>query len=302
MRNHSHRRAFTLVELLVVISIIALLVALLLPALGLAREAGRASVCASRMSQIGYALHHYATDHRDWIPREGMINHNVGNNNWAYYYPWPRALYKYVRRLPSAEWEILIPNGLASSALWDHGNGMTLDPNRQERDKIYVYKNMPQYQCPSHPNPLHYIHYINNGIMIDPNNREQIWPRGHFYEGRHPTAPITEFTLPSYQMYMSEFTDDRDNSVWAATYQTYAYSPDHVYDVFVENHINGPDEGAFGNVTNVSRIFSQRHFARGANALFVDGHVELRESDTLKLLDSWDDRTHNPSLFKFGGW
>ena len=54
----SRKRAFSLVELLVVVAIIGVLVALVLPAVQAAREAGRRTVCASNMRQLGLALHH----------------------------------------------------------------------------------------------------------------------------------------------------------------------------------------------------------------------------------------------------
>ena len=60
--------AFTLIELLVVIAIIGLLAALLMPALGRTKEAGRSAACLSNLHQIGVALQLYVQDNNNRLP------------------------------------------------------------------------------------------------------------------------------------------------------------------------------------------------------------------------------------------
>lgn len=102
------RNAFTLIELLVVIAIIAILAALLVPALTRAKGEARKTSCMNRLRQWQMALILYAQDNEDETPRESAFTPGVTLNPWLHVYPplafdvWYNALPRQIEQRPSS--------------------------------------------------------------------------------------------------------------------------------------------------------------------------------------------------------
>jgi prepilin-type N-terminal cleavage/methylation domain-containing protein len=82
MCNRKNNHGFTLVELLVVISIIALLLAVLMPALSAARKTAQRVICATNLKQVGMAPLLFANDNDGWFPMADAKVLSVSNSRY----------------------------------------------------------------------------------------------------------------------------------------------------------------------------------------------------------------------------
>lgn len=166
----NRRRAFTLIELLVVIAIIALLIGLLLPALGKARKSARQVISLSNIRQIAAAGATYQTDQKGFLPLEPRTQFNPVTGQWE------------VMDSPGY-WCTWSAFGKSSSPYWRGQYGGVYDIRPENRPlNVYLYPETGQKV--SAPLPTNDASRVNNNLMAfkDPSDsishqRIGAWPR-----------------------------------------------------------------------------------------------------------------------------
>ena len=165
-------RPFTLVELLVVIGIIALLIAILMPALSRARQQANTVKCASNMRQIGALAHQYANENKGFIPRD---YHHTQRGHIL----WAEAFGKYLLN----DWTDKVP-------------APSLPGPDRDKAMVPLFQRIEIYQCPAFPNEDMPLDYVTNGFPIS--------TRVNWNSEAEPAINIVQVRRAGEMVYMTE--------------------------------------------------------------------------------------------------
>lgn len=185
-RRISHsEHGFTLIEVLVVISIIGLLLGLLIPAVQSAREVARRSQCGNNLRQIGYALQSYHASH-NMFPSSQLMNRGGWSRN---------CLAEHTFLLPYLELQPLFSSINMDMVDWESPDAPSLANGTARRTGVDIFV------CPSDGESNHRNNYrFNRGRFLP--KRGQSYD-GPFSIGTRPSAAVVRDGL-SHTAFVSE--------------------------------------------------------------------------------------------------
>lgn len=253
--------AFTLIELLVVVAIIAILISILVPAMKGARDQAKQLLCNTNLRPMGEAAHFYATEYRDWFVRH---NDDSGRMHFA------ASFLINLKPDKRIDW-------------WDGRIEELWNASRPDR-LAEVCRAVPQYQCPSHPEPQQPLDYVVNGFP-SPYTRADA-ARDVSGGGRRGDRFVGQ--SGNHWLNYYRFTGQGVNGLGRRVTTDVVAPADRVY--VIEGHVSLPtNELRFHDLFYTSqlpfgafpRIANDRRHPGGINALFFDGSARTMPFQSL---------------------
>jgi prepilin-type N-terminal cleavage/methylation domain-containing protein/prepilin-type processing-associated H-X9-DG protein len=253
------QRAFTLIELLVVIAIIAILAAMILPALAKAKEKARLISCNSNLRQWGLALRMYLDENNDRLPRDGMNPTTFSPGDSQQVNAWFNLLPEYVAERPLASY--------TTNAVDNAERNSHIVPFPGEKGKIF--------ECPGAQMVGADFGILDGTIPPGP-----------------PSAPHGKDGFFSYVMNI----DLKHNQPNYTSYYPYpemikftkikrpmetVFMFDMVFSPTTESDVNSSPQYNSVNPAGRWRSFASRH-NKGGNIVFMDSHVSYAKTVTVQ--------------------
>jgi prepilin-type N-terminal cleavage/methylation domain-containing protein/prepilin-type processing-associated H-X9-DG protein len=244
--------AFTLIELLIVIAIIALLAAILFPVFGRARENARRSSCQSNLKQIGLGIAQYTQDYDEMMMRSFYGPGNgISDSNTTTIYKWMDAAYPYIK----SEQIYSCPSDTVN--------------------KSYIY-----YKNLTAGNSKNYGSYGVNQVNYrqdDERTPPMIGSFGTDESSLPPSVPLAKIVQPAETVLILETENDNWNyfyysqSIDSAAQIPTASSKRGMESLFCRSSGNSADQHIISRHLNTS------------NVLWADGHVKAMTRDGLMV-------------------
>lgn len=263
---HWRSRGFTLVELLVVIGIIALLIAMLLPALNRARESARSVACLANLRQIGMAAISYANTY-NYLPHGNVTNgykNNFDSGYTAAPVTWHQFLDAHMKsELPKASQELSgifrCPSAIIDAGMWHYSapaRVMVQMGNKDLSDRPYLFSRARR--------STEVILAVDGVQQINVAETNAAYARA----GERLNNQVAPASAGSPMSFYNPSRDDIRDSIFGSTHPNY-------------------EDGA-GSTNGLVRW---RHGNdRTANAVFFDGHAESRAIGEILNLNVRPDR------------
>lgn len=291
--SQSHRPGFTLIELLVVIAIIALLIGILLPALGQARDSARNVLCKTNMRQVATATTLYSDDYRGKFPPvlggPFVIDPENGKRNMVWY-----DVNRIGRYLPQEDFRNVAVDNVENPTV---GGSVMRCPNHPDGARSYTMNYWAASDAHAKPN-------FSNGTSVflkpglDPD--ADSYQMGRAFNNSVDRASSTILFAESWGFWPSELEDDSGVTTWFSAASVGQRGlpgerfgaldgPDEPWDGIWRGNGNterAPEMDSDESLEPTSYIPYYRHPNRreeafkiegGANFAFADGHVDYYE-------------------------